>query len=172
MILADLVSERGFEPMQAFTGNDGLKMAQEHSPDIILLDIMLPDLDGYKICESLKLDRKTNPIPLIMVTALSAEENRIQGFRVGADAYVSKPYTPEDIAKAIESATAHSERLEKKSTELHIRFDLESEVDNLQNVNELFGVILRHTNLSEKGVIQLTTALLEVGSNAIEWGNK
>ncbi|MFO0946769.1 MAG: ATP-binding protein [Planctomycetota bacterium] len=172
LILADLVRDRGFEPIQSHSGEEGLGLARSIRPELIFLDVMLPDLDGYKICEALKLDKETNPIPIIMVTALTAETDRVQGFRVGADAYVTKPYTTDDIAAAIDAALAHREHLKSKSAEMHIHFDVASEIENLQNVNELFGVLLHNTTLSERAVIQLRTALLEMGSNAIEWGNR
>lgn len=171
-ILADIVRDRGFEPVQSHTGEEGLDLARKLKPDLVFLDVMLPDLDGYKICEALKLDKETNPIPIIMVTALTADADRVQGFRVGADAYVAKPYTPDDIAGAVERALNQRAQLQSKSAEMHIHFDVASEIDNLQSVNELFGVLLHNTSLTERAVIQLRTALLEMGSNAIEWGNR
>lgn len=171
-ILADLVRERDFEAVESHNGAEGLRLAQELRPDVVFLDVMLPDLDGYKICETLKLDKSTNPIPIVMVTALAEPANRLRGFRVGADAYVTKPYTAEEIEAAIQRAMEHKDHLAQASVELHIHFDLSSEVDNLQSVNELFGVLLHHSDLSEKAVLQLRTALLEMGHNAIEWGNR
>lgn len=171
-ILASLVADRGFETVQSYTGEEGLRLAREIEPDIIFLDLMLPDLDGYKICEALKLDRETNPIPVVMVTALSAPRDRVEGFRVGADAYVSKPYTPEDIDQAVAQVFALQDRIASDKVELHLRFDLASEADNLQSVNELFGIVLRHTKLSDREIHQLRMAFLELGQNAIEWGNR
>ena len=170
--LARLVQERDFEPIQSFTGEEGLQLARAMNPDIIFLDLMLPDLDGYKICEALKLDHETNPVPLVMVTALSDEEHRLRGFRVGADAYVTKPYSPEDIDRAIKAAFDHRAHLAQQDVELHLRFDLASEAENLRAVNELFGIMLRHTRLADKEIVQLRTALQEMAQNAIEWGNK
>ena len=171
-ILAELMRERDFEPVQCMTGEDGLNRARKENPTIVFLDLMLPDLDGYKVCEALKLDRDTNAIPVVMVTALTADKNRVQGFRVGADAYVSKPYTPEDLDDAIERAHQHKQTVEESKYSFHVNFDLASEIPNLQSVNELFGMILRHSRLREKEIGQLRTALVEIGSNAIEWGNK
>lgn len=171
-ILASLVRRHNFETIQAYTGEQGLQYARENRPDVIFLDLMLPDLDGYQICELLKLDRETNPIPVVMVTALSAEENRVKGFRVGADVYVSKPYTREEIDRAVEEALQHRARLQGDQVSHHVQFDLSSEVDSLKSVNELFGIILRATNLKDQEIIQLRTALQEMGQNAIEWGNR
>lgn len=171
-ILASLVRLHEIETVQAYTGEEGLKFARESEPDIIFLDLMLPDLDGYQICELLKLDPETNGIPVVMVTALSAEENRVKGFRVGADVYVSKPYTREEIDRAIEEAIEHRVRLEGDQVAHYVKFDLSSEVESLKSVNELFGIILRSTKLRDQEIVQLRTALQEMGQNAIEWGNK
>ncbi len=70
-ILASLVQARGFQPIQLFSGESVPEAVREHQPDLILLDLMLPDVDGFAICEQLKRDRETNLIPVIMVTALN-----------------------------------------------------------------------------------------------------
>lgn len=172
LLLASLIEERGYRTVQTPSGEEGLKLARESEPDLLFLDIMLPDLDGYKICETLKLDRETNPIPIVMVTALSTPDNRLKGFRVGADAYVSKPYTPEDIDQAMKEALESRARVRNEHLDLFVHFDLASEAENLQAVNDLFGTFLHHSNFSEKEIHQLRTALLEMGQNAIEWGNR
>src|ERR1700720_426424 len=69
-ILASLVQPRGFEPIQVFSGVQALAAVSEHQPDLILLDLMLPDIDGFELCDKLKRDRSTNLIPIVMVTAL------------------------------------------------------------------------------------------------------
>lgn len=172
LLLASLIEDRGYETLQSHSGEEGLRMARQLEPDIIFLDIMLPDLDGYKICESLKLDRETNPIPIVMVTALSTPKNRVHGFRVGADAYVAKPYTPEDIDQAMQTALEKKSRVSHEHLDLFVHFDIASEAQNLETVNELFATVLHHTAFSEKEIHQLRTAFLEMGQNAIEWGNK
>lgn len=171
-ILAEIVKDRHFKPIQSASGEEGLSKARELDPDIVFLDIMLPDLDGYKVCEALKLDRETNPIPVIMVTALATNEHRVRGFRVGADAYVTKPYTGEEITEAMDQAIAVRKQRSKDRSEVYVRFDLSSEVNNLQSVNELLNMLFHHSKMSSKEIGQLRTALLEIGSNAIEWGNK
>lgn len=171
-ILAALVRDRDFEPVQSESGEEGLTLAREQRPDVLFLDLMLPDLDGYKICEALKLDRETNRIPVIMVTAMTAAEDQLRGIRVGADAYVCKPYTPADIDKAIAAVDARRQRLADEQIDQLIEFDLSSELASLNSVNEAFGLLLAHTPLQEKEAAQLRTAFQELGTNAIEWGNK
>lgn len=170
--LATLLEQRGWTTARALAGEEGLHLAQSLSPAIIFLDLMLPDMDGYKVCAKLKMDRATNPIPVIVVSALTAPESQIEGLRVGADAYLFKPYLPDDLDVAIAKAREHEERIRTKTLELSIRFDLESRVENLHAVNELIGMLLRHSKMSEHEASQLRTAMFEIGQNAIEWGNK
>jgi DNA-binding response OmpR family regulator len=171
-ILAALIRDRDFDPVQSESGEEGLTLARERRPDIIFLDLMLPDLDGYKICEALKMDRETNQLPIIMVTAMTAAEDQLRGFRVGADAYVCKPYTPGDIEKAIQVVDERRKRLANERVEQHLTIDLSSELASLSSVNEIFGMLLAHTPLSERDATQLRSAFQELGTNAIEWGNK
>lgn len=173
-LLAQIARELGFDPIQTYTGVEGLEAARaRHAElDILFLDLMLPDTNGYQICQSLKLERETNPIPIVMVTALGSEENRQQGFRVGADAYVTKPYTVEDIEQAVAAVMSQREQRASESVALSVRFDFSSEVANLKSVNELVGLLLGHSPLSEHDVGQIRTAMIEMGQNAIEWGNR
>src|SRR4051794_24188664 len=92
-ILARMVQARGFEPIQLFEGAQVLASVREHTPDLVLLDLMMPDMDGFAICEQLKRNRETNLIPIVMVTALNDPNHRIRGIRVGANGYLAKPFT-------------------------------------------------------------------------------
>jgi DNA-binding response OmpR family regulator len=172
VVITSLLEERGWKGTVAGTGQEGLRLAKTLALDAIFLDVMLPDTDGYRVCEQLKIDRKTNPIPVVMLTALSAYDHQIAGLRVGADFFVPKPYSTADIERVLAELTEYHENAQREKLHFRVRFDLASRVQNLHAVNELFGLLLRHSNLSDKQAAQLRTAMLEVGSNAIEWGNK
>ncbi len=103
-LLAMLVQLRGYQTESAFDGAEGLASARNHTPDVVFLDLMLPDLDGYDVCRSLRSSGSTRQIPVIIVTARMAAENRIASFGAGADDYVPKPYTPDQIYAALEYA--------------------------------------------------------------------
>ena len=92
----------GYDVIPAYDGMEGLLKAREEKPDLILLDIMLPKLDGYKVCRILKFDEKFRHIPIIMITAKGDESNIKMGEEVGADAYVPKPFNPEELMSKIE----------------------------------------------------------------------
>ncbi len=99
--LAFMLKAKGFECICAYDGEEGLKLAKECSPDLIILDVMMPKINGYKICRLLKYDSKYKNIPIIMVTARSQEEDREIGEETGADEYITKPFEFNDIVEAI-----------------------------------------------------------------------
>src|SRR5918997_2968787 len=105
-MVARLLKLRDYESILAETGNEGLRLAREHFPDVVLLDLMLPDLNGFDVCKQLRSDRSTMLTPIVMLTALGDSDNRMNGFRVGANAYVTKPYAVEDLYHAIAAARA------------------------------------------------------------------
>src|SRR5437588_547959 len=84
-ILAHLVRPRGFEPVQVYTGQAALAAVDRQHPDLILLDLALPDINGFDLCDRLKRDRETNLIPIVMLTAHHDAKERAAGVRVGAN---------------------------------------------------------------------------------------
>jgi DNA-binding response OmpR family regulator len=91
----------GFTIVLATDGFQGLEMARTESPELIVLDIMLPKMDGFKVCRILKFDDKYKHIPIIMLTARIQEVDKETGFKTGADAYMTKPFEPEELIKKI-----------------------------------------------------------------------
>ncbi len=87
----------GFTVWGAADGRYGLKLIQDKNPDLVLLDLMLPGLDGLEICRELKGDVKTSGIPIIMVTAKGEESDIVAGLELGADDYVTKPFSPKEL---------------------------------------------------------------------------
>src|ERR1041385_4015511 len=90
--LADVLEGEGYRALSAADGEIGLRKAVEEKPDLILLDIMLPKLDGYAVCAELR--RLENPVPVLMLTAKGQIEDRVVGLDAGADAYLVKPFSP------------------------------------------------------------------------------
>ena len=90
-----------FEITTAFDGQDGLEKARELEPDLIILDLMLPKIDGYKVCGLLKSDSRYNKIPIIIFTALAQTSNKDIGMDLGADAYITKPFQSEVLLTKI-----------------------------------------------------------------------
>jgi DNA-binding response OmpR family regulator len=172
MLLGEHLRRWGYEPTVLNEGKSVVSWVHEHQPALILLDLLLPDMDGFTICENLKLDRETNLIPVIMVTALSGQEDKFKGLQVGANRYITKPFTADALAKAIEDAFAWQEDLKRRGTEGEIRFQLQSDMEYLEELNHLLASLFLFSGLTQQQVKQLTTAVRELGTNAIEWGHQ
>ena len=91
----------GYEVVSAGGGIEALNQARKHHPDLIVLDLMLPDLDGFSICEILRCQPSTANIPVLMLTAMAGELLRLQGMEVGAIDYLTKPIRPRDLLQRV-----------------------------------------------------------------------
>jgi DNA-binding response OmpR family regulator len=105
---ADLVSVlrigleiAGFEVIDAVDGEEGLRRARSDRPDLMVLDLMLPKLDGYKVCRALKFDERYKQMPIFILSARSGENDRRLALDLGADAFISKPYDMGDLVSRI-----------------------------------------------------------------------
>jgi DNA-binding response OmpR family regulator len=96
-VLRFRLEANNYDVMSAFDGQDGLNKARAEKPDLIILDLMLPKLDGYKLCRMLKFDEVYRAIPIIMFTARSQKKDEELGMEMGADAYITKPFEPEAL---------------------------------------------------------------------------
>lgn len=96
-----LLETEGIECLTAFDGEDALNKAKNEYPDLIILDVMLPKINGYKVCRLLKFDSKYKRIPILMVTARSQEEDKAIGEETGADEYITKPFNIEDVVNSV-----------------------------------------------------------------------
>jgi len=105
--LVDMVKVRleanNYLVLTAFDGQEGLEKAYKDNPDLIILDLMLPQMDGYKVCALLKADTRYNKIPIIMFTARAQDSDKKMGEKVGADAYITKPFEPEELIAKIKA---------------------------------------------------------------------
>jgi len=96
----------GFRVTEAYTGAQAMDRLRTSMPDLILLDVMLPDFDGFEV---LKMVRSTSPVPVIMVTAKSEEDERIRGLELGADDYVTKPFSPRELVSRVRAVLRRTE---------------------------------------------------------------
>lgn len=97
------LKQAGFEVITADDGAEALKKAREAVPDLILLDLMLPEMDGIEVCKVLRRDAATAAIPVIMLTAKAAEIDRVLGLELGADDYVTKPFSPRELVLRVKN---------------------------------------------------------------------
>jgi len=93
----------GYKVLTSYNGDDALNQARKENPDLILLDIMLPKLDGYKVCRLLKFDEKYKHIPILMMTAKTQEKDKLIGKETGANEYITKPFDMEELTEMIKA---------------------------------------------------------------------
>lgn len=112
--LVRLYTEKeGYRTSLAATGPDALRLAKSDRPDLILLDLMLPDLDGLEVCKRLRSDPATAMIPIIMLTAKAEESDTIIGLELGADDYITKPFSPKALVARIKALFRRLERAQE-----------------------------------------------------------
>ena len=107
----------GYETDTAYDGLEALKKAESYNPDLILLDIMMPKVDGYEVCRRLKASEKTKYIPVIMLTAKGEVEDKVLGLDVGAEDYISKPCNLAELSARVRSLL-HMRMLQTKLAEM------------------------------------------------------
>ncbi|MBN1960426.1 MAG: response regulator transcription factor [Deltaproteobacteria bacterium] len=166
-ILSYNLKQAGHDVWVAATGQEGLKLASEKTPALVLLDLMLPDISGNEICKTLKRQPKTAEIPIIMLTAKGEEIDRIVGFELGVDDYVVKPFSIRELMLRIDVIL----RRNKKEVVLHkefvfgvLRVDLDAHRVFVNEQEILLTTLERKlliTLFSRKNRVQERSVLLE-----------
>lgn len=104
------LSKEGFQVSHAMSGEDALQRAFKDTPDLIVLDLMLPELDGLEVCRRLKRDPRTQHIPIVMLTAKGEESDIVTGLELGADDYITKPFSPRVLMARVRAVLRRRER--------------------------------------------------------------
>jgi two-component system, OmpR family, phosphate regulon response regulator PhoB len=115
-ILAANLEREGFDVLMAYDGHDGLRQAQLKLPDLVVLDLMLPVKQGLEVCRELRTGARTREIPIIMVTAKAEESDQLVGFAMGADDYVTKPYSVKVLIERIKKQLRRLQAQEEPAT--------------------------------------------------------
>ncbi len=132
----------GYEVVTADDGNEAIKRARQHAPDLVLLDVMLPEVDGLEVCKLLRRDPVTSGVPIIMLTAKAAEIDRVLGLELGADDYMTKPFSPRELILRVKNLLKRRQAADEKLETL--------------SIGDLFIDIPRHLVTVAKKRIDLT----------------
>ena len=113
--LDEYLREDGFAVVKANSGKDALRKFYEHRPDLAILDVMMPGMDGWEVCARL---RELSRVPIIMLTAKTSEADKLRGFRLGIDDYITKPFSLAELAARVRAVLARSEDQRSKDSEV------------------------------------------------------
>ncbi len=102
-LLVDIIESIGYEVVSAIDGPDTLSLVQDRKPDLVILDVNMPGMSGFEVCDHLKGDPKTGDIPVLMLTAMRIEDYKTQGVMPAADGYLSKPFSPRELIVRIQA---------------------------------------------------------------------
>ncbi len=171
-LLGDLLRLEGYDVAIAHDGEQALDRVAERRPDAIVLDIMLPGINGFEVCKRLKLKRETNLIPIIMLTALTDAESIRSGYRVGANRYLTKPFDAALLVEEIRHAVEHGKAVAQSRTHTSVDLQMQSDQRAREQLNDLLSELFVQTPLSEDQIEKIRYAVFEMIENAAEWGNK
>jgi len=107
-LIRDILSAKGYDTVEASDGKRGVELARLVRPDLVLMDIMMPGVDGYAACYEIKSDEFIGKTPVIMVTALGFDLNKALAQRLGADGYITKPFSPVQLLDAVSNYLSSS----------------------------------------------------------------
>jgi two-component system alkaline phosphatase synthesis response regulator PhoP len=138
------MESEGYRIIQTTSGEHGLKMAQKEHPDLILLDLMLPGIDGLEVCRRLKREENTREIPIMMLTAKTQELDQITGLESGADDYLTKPFSPNILAARVKAVLRRRNSEEKK------------EIPTIMEVHDIIIDTARHEVKADGELVSLS----------------
>ena len=107
-----ILGRRGFEVVGAAGGKEGLEKMRDNTPDLVLLDLMMPDMDGWEVYQQMKADEKTKDIPVIVVTAKAQSIDKVLGLHIAkVDDYIAKPFSPQDLLSSVDKVFGETDPL-------------------------------------------------------------
>ena len=113
LYLSEIFSH-SYNIVEASNGQIGWDYALEHTPDLIISDVMMPEMDGHEMCQKLKTDERTSHIPVVLLTARAGEEAKLEGFETGADDYITKPFSPVELRARVQNLIELRQKLRER----------------------------------------------------------
>lgn len=170
----------GYEVLIATNGENALVVARQEKPNLIVLDLMIPKIDGWDVCKRLRQDPEIKNIPVIMLTALAETEDKLKGFEAGADDYVTKPFSPREliarvkrVLARVEAKTAIPKRYIKGKVEIDLLEDLKVNIEGKEVVLTQKEKKILKTLLTRPGELFSRDEILDNvwGGGVVEYGN-
>ena len=133
LLVKDYLEFRGYEVVTAENGREALEVLEQQTPDMIICDVMMPEMDGYSLVSAIRSDPKTSWIPVLFLSAKGQSQDRVKGLNIGADVYMVKPFEPEELVAQVESSLKQASRLiqhkdskgGESSPKMQVPFDVE-----------------------------------------------
>lgn len=168
LLLETVLSKGGFTILKAFNGLDGVELAIKNIPAIILLDIMMPEVDGFEICQLLKKNEQTGAIPVIFISALTDENSKIKGFQSGGSDFISKPFLKDELlARILAHQSLRDQQIQIEEQNIMLRHEitrLQEAEDSLKKREERYRII---SGISTDYLF--STVLMPDGSLDLNW---
>ncbi len=111
LLVKDYLEFRGYQVLTAANGREALKIVEQESPDMIICDVMMPEMDGHAFVQEIRQNRRTDWIPIMFLSAKGQSQDRVKGLNTGADVYMVKPFEPEELVAQVESSLKQANRL-------------------------------------------------------------
>jgi len=168
-LIRDILELHHYETQLASTGKEGLFRAEDWQPDAVILDLMLPDVDGFEVCRSMRSALHHKSPGVLMLTGLLTYEGRLRGFRAGADRFLLKPFQVPDLVRQLESIFAEykQHREEGRRHQLPILFQRDAKV--AEQVQSLQVELARSTPLSPLDIESVGAAIVDLGRRVTKW---
>ena len=143
------LEENGYNVHVALDGKEGLGLVAKVMPDVLLLDLMIPEIDGFEVCKKLKQEEKTRELPIIMLTAKSSEMDKVIGLELGADDYLTKPFSVRELLARVKAVLRRSNQSPKSSSKQYVIGDLTINIDKHEvfRGDELFQLTYKEFEL-------------------------
>lgn len=161
LLLSSQLGMEGYHILKANDGPAGIELAKQHDPDVVLLDVMMPGMDGFQVCRILKRDSETRLIPVIMVTALRDIQRRIEGIEAGADEFLSRPHDRQELLVRVRTFIQLKRarvRLEEERNRLELLYNISRAISTQLNLESMMMDIITQTQAAvgaRKGNIML-----------------
>lgn len=162
LLVKDYLEFRGYEVVTAENGRQALEVLDQEMPDLIICDVMMPEMDGYSFVKHVREAPRTSWIPVLFLSAKGQSQDRVKGLNTGADVYMVKPFEPEELVAQVESSLKHTSRLLQhqakgdEATRIHVPFDVQLTPTELKVVQHVARGLANREIADELNVSQRT----------------